>query len=168
MGAMRRLLLAVLAAIAVMPLMSATAQAAGCYGDWCSGKDPAATGCARDAVTVASVPLTYASGSLSAGPGVVSGSVDIGGDVYGELELRWSPTCKTNWARMRTWRTNQVFMLYTTQDTGYRQVRRVSGRGAEWTPPGDSYTWMIYSPARSVRAHVSGGPASPPISTTWV
>lgn len=42
----------------------------------------------------------------------------------GRLELRWSPTCKTTWARCqqypRGWSLgNSVYALRTMQDTGY-------------------------------------------------
>src|SRR3569833_2203729 len=69
---------AVLAASVVAGLTpAATASAAvGCYGDYCSGQDPQVTGCAADSQTVAFDDLSGA-----------------------RIEVRWSPTCKTNWAR---------------------------------------------------------------------
>ena len=51
-------------------------EAVGCYGDYCSGKDPVAMGCDADGQTLAWKDLSGA-----------------------RLELRWSPTCKTEWAR---------------------------------------------------------------------
>ncbi|GAA3146952.1 hypothetical protein GCM10020255_025260 [Rhodococcus baikonurensis] len=57
-----------------------SASAASCYGDYCSGVDPLSSGCANDAYTVAT--------------GYVYGS---GGSAW--VEIRWSPTCQTNWAR---------------------------------------------------------------------
>src|SRR4051794_33445734 len=56
-----------------------SARAASCWGDWCSGQDPMATGCANGAYAVAHLQLPW---------------------VSQRLELRWSPTCQTNWARI--------------------------------------------------------------------
>ena len=65
--------------LAFVPAMPASA--AGCYAASCEGKDPSALGCAADAYTVAVVyddRLGYIEG----------------------LELRYSPTCRANWARL--------------------------------------------------------------------
>lgn len=105
----------------------------GCYGDYCSGKDPQATGCGDDARTAAWLDLTSA-----------------------RLELRWSARCKTNWARFeqypRGWYMGQVpLVLRAVQDTGYRQALSYgvngTGTGTTWSP-------MVYSPVRLVRAEV--------------
>ncbi|MGE0025581.1 MAG: DUF2690 domain-containing protein [Thermoleophilia bacterium] len=109
------------------------APSVGCYGDYCSGKDATATGCDRDAVTVAWRDITAA-----------------------RLELRWSPTCKTNWARYiqypRGWYVGNVpLVLRAKQDTGYTQSLSYgvngTGTGTTWSP-------MIYSPVRLVRAEL--------------
>jgi hypothetical protein len=47
------------------------------------GQDPNASGCGSDAITAASVPLTNG-----------------GNSTYGSLELRYSPYCRTVWARV--------------------------------------------------------------------
>ena len=52
-----------------------------CSGNGCNGLDPISTGCARDAITV------------TATGGVVSFST-------GTIQLRYSPTCGTNWGRV--------------------------------------------------------------------
>ena len=62
-------------------LLSTTAGAAGCSGYTCDGKDPVAMGCSSGAVTAASKKST----------GVFWRTF---------VELRWSPTCKTNWTRI--------------------------------------------------------------------
>ncbi len=105
----------------------------GCYGDYCSGRDPVATNCNEGAQTVAWKDITGA-----------------------RLELRWSPTCKTNWARYiqydRGWYMgNAPIELRAVQDTGYTQ--RLS---YDVNPPGAGTTWspMIYSPVRLVRAEL--------------
>ena len=102
----------------------------GCYGDYCSGKDPGATGCSDDAVTVAWINLSGA-----------------------RLDLRWSPICKTNWARWQQYpiglKSDIPTALAAVQDTGYTQSIAYSingpGVGTTWTP-------MIYSPVHLVRA----------------
>lgn len=52
-----------------------------CSGTACNGKDPASTGCANDGITAA---VAYATQN----------------NVQVKVELRWSPSCKTNWARV--------------------------------------------------------------------
>jgi hypothetical protein len=108
------------------------AHAVGCWGDWCSGKDPQATGCAADAYTIAAANYNTAS-----------------------LQLRWSPTCKTNWARLVVypmgWSVFNYGSLWAIQSTGYTQSTNTSmvSRNASavtfWTP-------MIYSPRLCVKA----------------
>ena len=105
----------------------------GCYGDYCSGQDPMSTGCATGAYTT-----TYK---------------DIPG---GQIQVRWSPTCKTNWARLVQY-PGCAYMgdLVARQDTGYTQHKWigifvcVSQTTTDWTP-------MIYSPVRRVRAEIGG------------
>jgi hypothetical protein len=63
-----------------------TGSAVDCTGTGCNGKDPEDTGCSQDAATVASQTVTFS-------PGTQATSI--------LMELRWSPTCKTNWARAR-------------------------------------------------------------------
>ena len=123
--------LLLLAMIAACIVPATPAHAAGCYGDYCSGKDPQAMGCANDAVTTVSKNLSM-----------------------GSLQIRWSPSCKTNWARMVIYPTGNKCFTYGTlrakQDTGYQQSKQipfVCGTYSEttyWTP-------MIYSPVRKVR-----------------
>lgn len=109
-----------------------------CFGDYCSGQDPAATGCAADAITVFSI------------------ETDTGG---GKLDLRWSPTCKTNWARWQQYPTGwclncSPLALQAVQDTGYVQTLSWFDNGT--TPEeGETYwTPMIYSPVHKVYAMV--------------
>jgi hypothetical protein len=66
---------------------STNAFAANCSGYGCDNRDPIASGC-NDArtYTVASDPLKY----------------DASGSVIGWLDLRYSPTCGTNWSRVRS------------------------------------------------------------------
>ncbi|GGS54883.1 DUF2690 domain-containing protein [Actinokineospora fastidiosa] len=87
---------------------------AGCYGDYCSGKDPEAMGCSGDAVTTASARA----GNFT-------------------LELRWSPSCKTNWARIQNGYSGS---LWVVQTTGYKQGYSTKNGYFLWTK-------MIYSPS---------------------
>lgn len=87
---------------------------AGCYGDYCSGKDPEAMGCSADAYTVTSA---------------WTGSFTV--------ELRWSPSCKTNWARIGA---GYGGSLWVVQTTGYKQSSSGSNGSFRWTA-------MIYSPS---------------------
>lgn len=116
-------------------VVSATpAQAVGCYGDYCSGQDPQATGCANDAITVAASNQ----------------------DTY-SLQLRWSPTCQTNWARLviypaGMWHLTADATLSAVQNTGYTQWTTTYSEGTYWTP-------MIYSPVHCVKATVQNNHA---------
>lgn len=97
----------------------------GCYGDWCSGRDPQDMGCAADAITL---NTAYLPGSQAI------------------LELRWSPRCKTEWARVSGpggWGSGDTLSV-TQPKSGYRQVG-VSGSF-------NGYIWsrMIYSPSQCV------------------
>jgi len=53
-----------------------------CSGYGCDYQDPAATGCSAGSNNTASAAVT------------------AGGVTYGTVELRWSPTCQTNWSRL--------------------------------------------------------------------
>ncbi|MBL8159393.1 DUF2690 domain-containing protein [Candidatus Saccharibacteria bacterium] len=160
-GKVRRLLLAALATAAMLVLTPATAQAAGCYGDWCTGKDPAATGCAADAVTVAVVGLHLNT--------IGVGGLSIGGDQYGQLELRWSARCKTNWARVRTWMSSSMAAVAVVQEsTNKMKARWIGGNEQLRTQAGSAYSPMIYSPKLAVRAFIIGGLSSPGATTNYV
>lgn len=114
-----------LTAVSTVP----AAAAVGCYGDYCSGKDPGATGCANDAVTVS--------------------ATDFRG---GRLELRWSRTCQTEWARLQIYPGGFAYTLSAVQDTGYTQSKQWpsgTGQGTYWTN-------QIYSPVRRVQARATG------------
>jgi hypothetical protein len=132
MSSLRRAvaLLALLGLALTASLVGATsASAVTCWGDYCSGKWPDATGCATGAVTTS--------------------ARDFRG---GRLELRWSPTCKTNWARLQIYPGGFAYTLSAVQDTGYTQ-------SVQWpagTPsPGTYWTPMIYSPVRLVQARAT-------------
>jgi hypothetical protein len=54
-----------------------------CSGDGCTGQRPELTGCDKDGRTIRTGKV-----------------VDASGRAVGTIELRWSPTCGTNWARV--------------------------------------------------------------------
>jgi hypothetical protein len=115
-------LIMTLCAVVVAP----AAHAVSCYGDYCSDQDPQASGCSADAYTVASANI-------------------YGTDAY--VEIRWSPTCQTNWARSPA---TSLGNIEAVQSTGYTQ-----GYGAN----NGAYQWsrMIYSPKLCVKAVAWGG-----------
>jgi hypothetical protein len=86
----RLLLVAVLATLFIPAGVVTTASpafAASCSGYGCDNVDPTTTPCNDSRVyTVASDPLRY----------------DPNGSIIGWLDLRYSPTCGTNWARVRS------------------------------------------------------------------
>lgn len=137
------LLVAVVAAILGFIVLSAGPSNAqpsvSCWGDWCSGQDPAATGCDADAVTLASVPI------------------DTGA---GQLDMRYSRTCQTQWARWQQYPTGWCMNctpvgLRAVQDTGYTQSIEFGYDGAPTPEAGGTYwTHMIYSPNNTVTAEV--------------
>lgn len=123
------------------PLQHQQKVAVSCYGDYCSGQDPQSTGCANDAYTTAATNLSGA-----------------------QLQVRWSPTCRTNWARLVVYPTNGCVSsgnLVARQDTGYIQSKwlgavicYVSVTQTWWTP-------MIYSPVHLVRGEIGSS------TTAW-
>lgn len=109
------------AAASSMMMTASPAHAATCYGDYCSGLDPQASGCAADAYPVAS--------STNAGVTV---------------QLEWSPSCKTNWARVNT---SSPASIKAVQQGGYTQWGTYTGGGYAWSR-------QIYSPSLCVTASV--------------
>lgn len=104
------------------------AAAVGCWGDYCSGTDPEATGCSRDAYTVANA---------------------FDSNLGYNVELRWSPTCKTNWARVNT---KGPQWVKAVQSTGYTQWGTLTASGSPY-----SWSRQIYSPYKCVSASGSPG-----------
>jgi hypothetical protein len=124
--------LAAAAAAAPMALLVPPAHAVSCYGDYCSGRDPESSGCSADAYTVAHARIA---------------------GTYVNVELRWSPRCKTNWARTGWPGAYNPNNLYAVQaQTGYTQRGVVGNNG--------TYVWtrMIYSPRLGVSARYDGPP----------
>jgi hypothetical protein len=110
----------------IVPAMIATpAYAATCSGYGCDYKDPIATGCNAGSYTVTSASITYQ------------------GVNYGTVELRWSPTCQTNWAR------TTVGSSYLGKERWASVYRQTPYATAQWhyTGPGNPiYGNMLYAP----------------------
>ena len=112
-------------------IMAAPAHAVTCYGDYCSGQDPVSTGCANDAY----IATVYNNSFFS-------------------LQVRYSPTCKTNWARLAMYspglfKCSHSGWISAVQDTNYTQRKYFDSvcantAATSWTP-------MIYSPVRKVQ-----------------
>lgn len=132
----KRIPVRMLAALALMVgtsvALAAPAQAVTCYGDYCSGQDPESTGCSADAFTTTS----YNNSQFS-------------------LQVRWSPTCKTNWTRLTMyspgfWGCSSSGQFYAVQqNTNYTKSKYFASYCGDatitkWTP-------MIYSPVHAVR-----------------
>ena len=128
---------AIVGAVVLTQLSAALPASASvsCYGDYCSGRDPQSTGCSADAYSFASARI----------PGTSS-----------FIELRWSPTCKSEWARVpASWGKSYPNNPRVVQrSTGYSQVGVVASNS--------SYSWtrMIYSPRLCVYAAWIGPPGS--------
>lgn len=123
------LVLSIAATGTLLGVGAGPANAISCSGAGCTYQDPQTSGCSADAVTVASYKLPA---------------------VQQRLELRWSPRCKTNWARMYldpypTW----LRAVQPDRGDGIPRVTQLSGRN-------DTYSWsaMIYSPTLCVYADV--------------
>lgn len=74
---------AALSATAMLPGTAGARLAGGCSGYNCDYQDPIAEGCNQDAYTVGASTID-----------------DAQGNQLGYVELRWSPSCQTNWARV--------------------------------------------------------------------
>jgi hypothetical protein len=110
----------------ILPAITAApAHAATCSGYGCDQQDPVNNGCNNGAYTVTSAPIVY------------------NGTSYGTVDLRWSPTCQTNWARV-TVNSN------LTNKTRWADVLRQSPYAtALWytSAPGNPvYGNMLYAP----------------------
>jgi hypothetical protein len=76
----------IVSSVGIVTMNSIPASAATCSGYGCDGLDPNAAGCSDGANDTASTYLYSANGS-----------------VVGLLELRYSPSCGTNWSRVTSY-----------------------------------------------------------------
>jgi hypothetical protein len=118
--------------------------AATCYGDYCSNKDPQATGCSAGSWTQDSRDV-----NIKSNP--------VGVTTYGgKLELRGSNTCgSTQWTRFTPVNGGFTYKIRAEQlETGYTTDWQ---NGGEWQT---AWSNQIYSPTKCVRTHI--------ITSTWV
>ncbi len=102
-----------------------------CSGDGCNNVDPAQSGCSNDAYTV-----TY----------VTTGDVTV--------QLRYSPTCATNWGRVVSdGNNNETYLVLVQREDGVAYGTKGLTGPVAWSR-------MVYSPVKRSRACVSinGGP----------
>jgi hypothetical protein len=101
-----------------------------CSGAGCNGLDPEATGCANDAYTVK----------------VKGGTVSFR---TGRIELRYSPTCGTNWGRVTSTIGSAQLTVSIRRDDGLFYFAVGSGIQM-WSP-------MVYAPNSKAKACGSVG-----------
>jgi hypothetical protein len=103
------------------PSASAAPQAiqASCSGTGCDNKDPAATGCSSGSTTVDSQTTSK-----------------------GTFELRWSPTCQTNWVRVANYAGGGPHLFLDVCDVD----RGVCALFNAPTTAGTHFGNMVYSP----------------------
>jgi hypothetical protein len=96
---------------------SPASAATSCYGSSCTGLDPSATTCQNDAETVE-------------GPGGIPGNIAI--------ELRYSPSCRAAWARLKNATSSNHITVentngntYSASGTGTIFTRMVNDKGIE-------------------------------------
>jgi hypothetical protein len=96
------------------------ASAAGCSGFGCDGQDPVATGCANSAVTVASVNIWNWNQSV----------------LLGRVDMRWSNSCHTNWARTVSYvNPGEPFAeINRTSDGAVKDSQFGADGGTVWSP----------------------------------
>jgi hypothetical protein len=111
------------ATVAMLGLGAAPAHA-GTNWDY---TNPATTGCATGSYAIASYPI----------------KVNFTGATVGTLEVRWSPSCQTNWVRVNN----------TIGGSSYKYILRYAGPGynsaveTEWdSGTGWSYSMQLYAP----------------------
>jgi Protein of unknown function (DUF2690) len=129
-----------------------------CQGDGCDGLDPLATGCNNGAYTARTTVIQNEQGNN-----------------IGEVDLRFSPTCGTNWARV---------ISYIGSTTLTPIIERNDGLAYCWPniPPQDgvtsdctlhhsttgvrAWTFMVYSPQPNT-AFAIGSVADEERATDW-
>ncbi|MFI5915376.1 DUF2690 domain-containing protein [Dactylosporangium sp. NPDC051541] len=133
---LRRILVAALTAVLGMIMMGAApAQAAStratvyCNGASCAGKDPSAQGCATDGYTVQLVDAS-----------------PLG--TWAGLELRYSPACNANWARLSAQSYNGAWVSLCVVNDANRADIQCTGsvrNGYLWSPMIDGHKKVFAS-----------------------
>lgn len=127
-----RFLLALIVLSSFMIQVPVSTYAATCSGTGCNGKDPQSSGCASGATTVATAYFTG-----------------------GYVELRWSATCQTNWARVVSTSGNKYLKAYIVQqNVGELYASNVYGQS--------TYSPMKYAPTGQIYIQACGFMATQP------
>ncbi len=91
----------------VVLAVASPAMAATCSGNGCNGLDPIATGCQNSYTQL-----------------VGSSEIKNGSTHYGWIDLRYSPTCGTNWSRVRSdigTQNLEAFIIRTSDNLAYTE-----------------------------------------------
>jgi hypothetical protein len=88
-----------------------------CSNKGCNGQDPVASGCSQ----------TFEARAIRRAP------IMNGGQTVGWVELRWSPFCGNNWARVVSTSGSQPLTAVATRADGAKQWGKGTGT-AVWTP----------------------------------
>lgn len=129
---------------AQLPQASASACATSPSDNNCDGADPNPN-CVNDATTVQ--PAVYLYDQVRTGTS----------DPIAYIELRWSQTCQSNWARATTYtgitnpQTGVSYSYFITEI----EVLRDDGVGEQYVPPFNTtsaWTNMVYAPVRKAEA----------------
>ena len=118
------LLIPAMSSEALATTHAATAPAAPCSGFGCDGYDPNADGCATGATVPTSVTNSY-----------------------GTLQLRWSPTCKTNWGRLITSRNVGPVLVRVIREAPFKVCGDQPGNGCNdywYNSPSTIYSNQLY------------------------
>lgn len=156
---------------------AAGAESPGCYGDYCSGSFPDQVGCAEDARTVYEQPVTRPSAETSTSFAVSSdGTTQFGIEIHpgheqvGVLEVRESAICGTKWARLSTFRDQDVSEIRFIQADGYETTYDAS---PYLDVPGEDPAGIFFTPQifdkYQVRAEVeAAGTDAGSVRTPWI
>jgi len=104
-----------------------------CYSTTCEGLDPAQTSCADDAKTIQSSKVRLGSEKGS----------------YGHLEMRYSPSCHSNWVRYTSWSGIRWWInvaIGGSEVTGYPYIWRNGVANSLQGPGGNSGAFALGSP----------------------
>lgn len=119
------------------------ALAASCSGYGCDGKDPYATGCAGAGASYRVIDMRYVYNEYRS--------------IVGYVQLWWSDTCKTNWARaVRTvsYGTTYYTHAHIFRDNNWnRVIDNTDTRYDTWVRGATAvYTRMVYAPVLLAQA----------------
>jgi hypothetical protein len=128
-----------LSSVGTVTMNSIPASAATCSGYSCDGLDPNTTGCSAGANDTASTYLYNANGSI-----------------VGLLELRYSPSCGTNWTRVTSYIGIQKLYVRITRESDGKGYADVENYQVMWSNM--VYAYNITACATGAVLQVSSAP----------